>query len=41
MRGGMEAIYDDMTMPIGLTYFAPVQKARCHVLGAEAIAVGR
>jgi hypothetical protein len=28
MRGGMEAIYDDMPRPIGFMNFAPVQPAR-------------
>lgn len=28
MRGGMEAIYDDIDIPLGMTRFAPVQDAR-------------
>ena len=28
MRGGIEAIYDDMPKPIGLSEFAPVVEAR-------------
>jgi len=28
MRGGMEAIYDDMPRPVGMLNFAPVQSAR-------------
>ena len=27
-RGGMEAIYDDLTVPIGFMHFAPLQSAR-------------
>ena len=44
MRGGMEAIYDDLPKPIGLSAFAPVRTARgtmfsartrAHVAGEE------
>jgi len=28
MRGGMEAIYDDMSSPVGMLSFAPLAKAR-------------
>ena|SRR5215204_5328587 len=35
MRGGMEAIYDDITRPIGLLSFAPVQAARGSLFGAR------
>jgi hypothetical protein len=28
MRGGMEAIYDDVSQPVGFLHFAPVQPAR-------------
>src|SRR5262245_3739094 len=28
MRGGMEAVYDDVGSPLGLAMFAPTQKAR-------------
>jgi hypothetical protein len=35
MRGGMEAIYDDMRVPIGLTCFAPVQEARGAMFSAR------
>lgn len=28
MRGGMEGIYDDMSVPVGFMHFAPVQPAR-------------
>lgn len=41
MRGGMEAIYDDMD-PVGFMRFAPAQEsARPDVLSTEAIAAGR
>jgi hypothetical protein len=33
-RGGMEAIYDDVTEPIGFLKFAPVQVARGPMFGA-------
>jgi len=29
MRGGMEAIYDDLKAPVGFSVFAPNQPARC------------
>jgi hypothetical protein len=35
MRGGMEAIYDDMTAPIGMMKFAPLAKARGSVFSAR------
>jgi hypothetical protein len=34
MRGGMEAIYDDIAEPIGLASFAPVVQARGAMFGA-------
>jgi hypothetical protein len=35
MRGGMEAIYDDMDKPIGLMSFAPIEKARGPMFSAR------
>jgi hypothetical protein len=35
MRGGMEAIYDDIDKPIGMMNFAPVQKARGPMFSAR------
>jgi hypothetical protein len=35
MRGGMEAIYDDVTKPIGFMSFAPVTKARGPMFSAR------
>ena len=35
MRGGMEAIYDDMPAPIGLSAFAPARKARGPMFSAR------
>ena len=35
MRGGMEAIYDDMPAPLGLAKFAPVHPARGAMFGAR------
>ena len=35
MRGGMEAIYDDMPKPIGLSAFAPPEKARGPMFSAR------
>ncbi len=35
MRGGMEAIYDDVAEPIGFMRFAPVQTARGAMFGAS------
>src|SRR5438105_2475901 len=35
MRGGMEAIYDDMAVPIGFMRFAPVQPARGAMFSAR------
>lgn len=36
MRGGMEAIYDDVPVPFGLSAFAPVHPARGRMFGARA-----
>ena len=36
MRGGMEAIYNDMPKPLGLAAFAPVELARGGMFGARA-----
>lgn len=36
LRGGMEAIYDDVPQPIGFTSFAPVVPARGPMFGAAA-----
>jgi hypothetical protein len=35
MKGGMEAIYDDIAEPIGLMRFAPVHPARGAMFGAS------
>ena len=35
MRGGMEAIYDDVPVPIGLTSFAPQKQARGAMFSAR------
>ena len=35
MRGGMEAVYDDMKIPVGLTQFAPVRPARGPMFSAR------
>jgi hypothetical protein len=35
MRGGMEAIYDDLPKLIGLASFAPVEPARGRMFGAR------
>ena len=35
MRGGMEAIYDDIPRPIGLSAFAPPEKARGPMFSAR------
>ena len=35
MRGGMEAIYDDLTKPIGMRSFAPLEKARGRMFSAR------
>ena len=35
MRGGIEAIYDDVATPIGLMSFAPVQRARGGMFSAR------
>lgn len=34
MKGGMEAIYDDVSAPIGFSCFAPVKSARGPMFGA-------
>jgi len=34
MKGGMEAIYDDLPKPIGMMHFAPVVSARGPMFGA-------
>jgi hypothetical protein len=34
MRGGMEAIYDDLAQPVGLMRFAPIVPARGTMFGA-------
>lgn len=34
MRGGMEAVYDDVPKPLGLMQFAPVQPARGPMFGS-------
>jgi Monooxygenase af470-like len=35
MRGGIEAIYDDMSKPIGMMSFAPIDKARGRLFSAR------
>jgi hypothetical protein len=35
MRGGIEAIYDDIAKPIGMMSFAPLEKARGPIFGAR------
>jgi hypothetical protein len=35
MRGGVEAIYDDISKPIGMMSFAPLQRARGPMFGAR------
>ena len=35
MRGGMEAIYDDLAKPRGLAVFAPLEPARGRMFGAR------
>jgi len=35
MRGGMEAIYDDMDKPTGMMTFAPLEKARGRMFSAR------
>ncbi len=35
MRGGMEAIYDDMNAPVGFMHFASVQPARGPMFSAR------
>jgi len=35
MRGGMEAIYDDMDRPIGMMSFAPLEPARGRMFSAR------
>ena len=36
MRGGMEAIYDDVPKPVGMMAFAPPEKARGKMFSAGA-----
>jgi hypothetical protein len=36
MRGGIEAIYDDLPEPVGMMKFAPLQPARGRMFGARA-----
>jgi hypothetical protein len=36
MRGGMEAVYDDVPVPLGFMRFAPVKAARGAMFGAAA-----
>lgn len=35
MRGGMEAVYDDLPVPLGFARFAPVQPARGRMFSAR------
>ena len=35
MRGGIEAVYDDMTKPVGMMAFVPLQKARGRMFSAR------
>lgn len=35
MRGGMEAVYDDMESPIGMMHFAPLTPARGPMFSAR------
>ena len=35
MRGGMEAIYDDLFVPLGLSSFAPTRAAKGPLFGAR------
>lgn len=35
MRGGMEAVYDDVTKPVGMMSFAPLEKARGKMFSAR------
>ena len=35
MRGGMEAVYDDLSSPIGMMSFAPLEKARGRMFSAR------
>lgn len=35
MRGGMEAIYDDVPKPVGMMAFAPLEKARGKMFSAR------
>ena len=42
MRGGMEAVYDDVPKPIGFLRFAPIRAARGHMFGsADRAGTGR
>ena len=35
MRGGMEAVYDDVPVPLGFGQFAPLQRARGPMFSAR------
>lgn len=35
MRGGMEAVYDDLTNPVGMMSFAPLERARGKMFSAR------
>jgi hypothetical protein len=35
MRGGMEAVYDDVPIPLGFKQFAPLQPARGPMFSAR------
>ena len=35
MRGGMEAVYDDLTTPVGMLSFAPAERARGRMFSAR------
>ena len=35
MRGGMEAIYDDLSKPVGMMSFAPLERARGRMFSAR------
>lgn len=41
MKGGMEAIYDDLSQPIGMMRFAPIVPARGAMFGAASRAARR
>jgi hypothetical protein len=40
MRGGIEAVYDDVSKPIGMLAFAPIKPARGPMFGARQRAGG-